>query len=131
EGLLHDTSVVLDSEPPISAVLAADQIASRGLDMLARLQVAHYVEGQRIAERAVLVTVAAEIGLDAQIFDKTLAQVEGESTQRHISESRALLERVGSQGFPTFALEADGSLTVIDVSAQLGHPQRWHAWLRT
>src|SRR5207237_9659494 len=85
QGLLRDNSVVLDSEPPISAVLAADQMASRGLDMLARVQGAHYVEGQRSADRAVLVTVADEIGLDAQIFDKTLAQVEGEATQRHIS----------------------------------------------
>jgi putative protein-disulfide isomerase len=50
---------VLDSEPPISAILAADHIASRGLDMLARLQVAHYVEGRRIADRDVLVVLTA------------------------------------------------------------------------
>jgi putative protein-disulfide isomerase len=131
EGLLRDTSVVLDSEPPISAVLAADQMGSRGLDMLARLQVAHYVEGRRIADRSVLLSVAADLGLAAPIFEKTLAQVEGEPTQRHIRESRALLERVGAQGFPTFALESDGRLTVIDVSAHFGHPQQWHAWLRT
>jgi putative protein-disulfide isomerase len=131
EELLNDTSVVLDSEPPISAVLAADQMASRGLDMLARLQVAHYVEGRRIADRAVLVSVGAELGLGAPIFEKTLAQVEGEPTQRHISESRDLLERVGAQGFPTFVLEAEGRLSVIDVGAHIGHPQPWRAWLRT
>jgi putative protein-disulfide isomerase len=131
EGLLRDTSVVLDSEPPISAVLAADQMASRGLDMLARLQVAHYVEGRRIADRAVLICVAAELGLEAPIFRKTLGQFEGEPTQRHIRESRVLFERVGSRGFPTFALEADGRLSVIDVSAHFGHPRQWQAWLRT
>jgi putative protein-disulfide isomerase len=131
DGLLCDTSVVLDSEPPISAVLAADQMASRGLDMLARLQVAHYMEGRRIVDRAVLVSVGAELGLGAPIFEKTLSQVEGETTQRHISESRTLLERVGAQGFPTFVLEAEGRLSVIDVSAHIGHPQPWRAWLRT
>jgi len=131
KGLLRDTSVVLDSVPPISAVLAADQMASKGLDMLARLQVAHYVEGRHIADRAVLVSVAAELGLEAPIFQKTLAQVEGEPTQRHIDESRALLKRVGSEGFPTFTLEADGRLSVIDISAHFGHPRRWQAWLRT
>jgi len=131
EGLLRDTSVVLDSEPPIAAVLAADQIGSRGLDMLERLQVAHYVHGRRIADRAVLVSVAAELGLEARIFEETLAQVQGKPTQHHISESRALLERVGSEGFPTFALEADGRLSVIDLSAHLGHPLQWQAWLRT
>lgn len=129
--LLHDTSVVLDSEPPISAVLAADQIGSKGLDMLARLQVAHYVEGRQIADRAVLVHVAAELGFEATTFEKTLAHVQGEPAQRHISESRALLERMGARGFPTFALEADGRLSVIDISAHLGHPLLWQAWLRT
>jgi putative protein-disulfide isomerase len=131
ERLLRDTSAVLDSEPPISAVLAADQMASRGLDMLARLQVAHYVEGRRIADPAVLVCVAMELGLVAPLFENTLTRVEGEPTRRHISESRALLERVGAQGFPTFALEADGRFSVIDVGAHFGHPQQWLAWLRT
>jgi putative protein-disulfide isomerase len=130
-GLLHDTSVVLDSEPPISAVLAADQIGSMGLDMLARLQIAHYVEGRRIADRAVLLHMAAEIGFEARTFEKTLAQVEGEATQSHISKSRGFLERLGSQGFPTFALEADGRLNVIDISAHFGHPLQWQAWLST
>jgi putative protein-disulfide isomerase len=131
EGLLRDTSVVLDSEPPIAAVLAADRMASRGLDMLARLQIAHYVEGRRIADRTVLISLAAQLGLAASIFDETLAQVEGQATQRHIGESRALLERVGSEGFPTFALEADGRFSVIDISAHLSHPQQWQAWLGT
>jgi protein-disulfide isomerase-like protein with CxxC motif len=61
----------------------------------------------------------------------SLAQVEGEPTQRHINGSRALLKRVGSEGFPTFTLEADGRLSVIDVSAHFGHPRQWQAWLRT
>ncbi len=49
-GLLHDQGALFDSEPPISAVLAAESLAGRGLDLLARIQIAHYVEGRRIAE---------------------------------------------------------------------------------
>jgi putative protein-disulfide isomerase len=131
EQLLRDTSVVLDSEPPISAVLAAEQMASRGLDMLARLQVAHYVEGRRIADQTVLTSVAVELGFEAPSFAEALAHVEGEQTQRHINESRALLERLGSQGFPTVALEADERLSPIDIGAHFGRPQQWQAWLRT
>ncbi len=131
DGLLHDTSVLLDSEPPIAGILAAEQMAARGLDMLARLQVAHYVEGRRIADRAVLVAVAVDLGLDAGQFENNLTQLEGEPTRRHIRESRVLLEQLGSQGFPTFALEVDGRLNVIDISAHFGHPRRWQAWLQT
>ncbi len=43
-GLLNDHSVWLDSEPPTAAVLAAEQGNAAGLDMLARLYEAHYLE---------------------------------------------------------------------------------------
>jgi putative protein-disulfide isomerase len=131
EGLLHDTSALLDSEPPIAAVLAVEHMTARGLDMLTRLQVAHYVEGRRIADSEVLVSIAVDLGLKAAIFEKSFAQVAGEPTRRHIRKSRALQEQLGSQGFPTFALEVDGRLNLIDVSAHFGHPRRWQAWLRT
>ena len=38
EGLLRDHSAVFDSTPPIAAVLAAEAIDGRGLQMLGRLQ---------------------------------------------------------------------------------------------
>ena len=53
EGLLRDHSAVFDSAPPIAAVLAAEQMAGRGLELLGRLQSAHYVEGRRIADESV------------------------------------------------------------------------------
>jgi putative protein-disulfide isomerase len=130
-GLLLDSSAVFDSEPPISAVLAADQLASRGLDMLSRLQLAHFVEGQRIADRPVLAALAKELGLGTRDFLRVLEQIEGEATQLHIRNSRALLQRLGTQGFPTFALEQDGRFHHIDIGDHLGHPEQWQAWLRT
>src|SRR5256885_7322920 len=54
DGLLNDLGAVLDSEPPTTALLAAEELAGRGLDMLARQQQAHYVEGRRISAPAVL-----------------------------------------------------------------------------
>lgn len=51
---LRDSGAVFDSAPPTTAVLAADAVAGRGLDLLARIQTAHYVEGRRIADAAVL-----------------------------------------------------------------------------
>jgi putative protein-disulfide isomerase len=131
KGLLFDTSAVLDSEAPIAAMLAAEQIAARGLDMIARLQIAHYVDGQRISERPVLIAIAKELGLDSQVFSSALVQVEGEVTRRHIAESRALMARIGGRGFPTFALEQNGHFRVIDAGSYLGKPQEWSAWLRT
>ena len=129
EGLLRDHEAVLDSAPPITAMLAADELAGAGLDMLARLQQAHYVEGQRIADVAVLTRLAAELGIDAEAFGGAFQRLQGAATQAHIEQSRALLARVGGRGFPTFALEQAGRFTLVDIGPYLGRPQAWQAWL--
>ena len=125
-----DQGAVLDSGPPITAVLAADEIADAGLDVLARLQQAHYVEGRRIAELAVLKELAAELGLDADDLGSAYDKLQGTATQAHIEQSRALLARIGGHGFPTFALERDGRFTIVDIGPYLGQPDAWRTWLR-
>ena len=127
--LLRDTQAVLDSEPPITAMLAAEEVAGRSLDMLARIQRAHYVEGLRVADPQVLAALAAELGMVRHAFEAAYARAAGPRTQAHVADSRALLARVGGSGFPTMALEDGGRLEQIDVSAFLGQPQRWREWL--
>lgn len=119
-------------------MLAAETIADRGLDMLAQLQIAHYVDGCRIAERAVLIEVAAALGLDPAAFAEALDRQSGEAVQAHISETRAFMAQVGAQGFPTFVLETTEGLQIEDFTGYLGRPQdfrtgcavrRAHLWL--
>ncbi|RIX46864.1 MAG: DsbA family protein [Rhodocyclales bacterium GT-UBC] len=130
DGLLHDTDAILDSEPPTAAVLAAEAIAGRGLDMLAAVQTAHYVDGRRIAERATLIAIAGEIGLDAAAFAGEYDSQLGEAVHRHIQTTRHLMAQVGARGFPSFVLETDGVLHSIDLAAYLGNPQAFQDWLR-
>jgi putative protein-disulfide isomerase len=130
EGLLRDHDAVFDSAPPISAVLAAEKIAGRGLDLLARLQTAHYVEGRRIADNDVLLTLAESIGLDPQVFNTAFHEIQGVDTQAHIKDSRQWLAKIGGQGFPTLALEQGGQLQLLDISPWLGKPQAFAEWLR-
>ena len=130
DGLLRDRTALFDSEPPIAAVLAAERLAGRGLDMLSRLQTAHYVEGRRIADTSVLVEQAAAIGLDPAAFATVLDETEGVAVQAHIAESRSLMERVGAAGFPTFVLERDGRFTTLDASAFFGRPEEFAEELR-
>jgi len=131
EGLLRDTSAVMDSEPPITAILAAESLRSGGgLDMVHRLQRAHYVEGRRIADAQVLKAVAAELGFDTEAFAAAVERLAGEATAQHIAESRQLLQRAGGQGFPTFVLtRADGSASRIEVGPWLGRTEDWKARL--
>ncbi|WP_339524614.1 DsbA family protein [Pseudomonas sp. EL_65y_Pfl2_R96] len=126
EGLLRDSTAVFDSTPPIAAVLAAEQIAGRGLELLGRLQTAHYMEGRRIADEVVLLELAIQTGLELEAFQQAFNKAD---TDRHIKDSRTLLANVGGQGFPTFALEQDGQFTLIDIGPWLGKPQAFVQWL--
>lgn len=126
EGLLRDETAVFDSAPPIAAVLAAEQIAGRGIELLGRLQTAHYVEGRRIADESVLLELAKDIGLESLSFE---AAFQSANSEQHIKDSRALLAKVGGQGFPTLALERNGQFTLVDVSTWLGKPEAFATWL--
>ena len=128
-GLLLDQTAIFDSAPPIAAILAAEAIAGRGLALLARLQVAHYVEGRRIADDVVLDALAAELGLDVAVFVAERERITAQELQSHIAASRGLLAQVGGHGFPSFVLEQDGRMELLDVGQWLGQPEAWRAHL--
>ncbi|KMN35667.1 protein-disulfide isomerase [Chromobacterium sp. LK1] len=129
DGLLKDHGAVMDSAPPTTAMLAAEELAGQGLALLHRIQRAHFVEGRRIADTEVLTELAADIGLDAAAFAAAFHRLEGAATNAHFQDSRRLLAQVGGQGFPTLALEENGQLTVLDLGAYLGRPDAWRARL--
>ena len=130
EGLLRDTTAVMDSEPPTTAILAAEALGGRGLDLLQRLQRAHYVEGLRIADAAVLRKLATDIGLDGPAFAAAVDAHAREPTRDHFAAIRELMERMGGGGFPSFALaRGDGRLERIDASPWLGRPEAWQQHL--
>jgi len=129
-GLLRDEGAVFDSEPPTTAILAAQTLAGRGLDLLKRIQRAHYVQGLRIADPAVLESLAADVGLDPEAFRAAYAAAQGTETAAHIAASRKLLAQVGGSGFPTLALERAGVYEMLEPSRYLGRPEEWQADLR-
>ncbi|MEG0053300.1 MAG: DsbA family protein [Comamonas sp.] len=135
-GLLNDIGAPLDSEPPTTALLAAEELAGKGLEMLHAQQKAHYVDGKRISEAAVLRALAEDIGLDATDFAAAYARLSRAATQKHIAESRQWLGMVQGQGFPTLALEFDhpeqaGQRAVqrIDIGPWLGDVDGWKTQL--
>ncbi|WP_145522240.1 DsbA family protein [Yersinia aldovae] len=127
--LLNDTSAIMDSTPPIAAILAAEALAGRGVSMLHRIQTAHYIEGRRIADVPILVDIATEIGLDSQTFIENFNAALKTSAE-HIAESRALLAKVSGHGFPTFLLQdAQGKLSVLPANHYYGNPSGWKEML--
>ena len=131
-GLLCDPQAVFDSEPPITAILAAEALSagapqSLAPAMLKRIQHAHFVEGRQIARPEVLATLAAEVGMASQAFDAAYRAAAGALVARHIDASRRMLGALGGRGFPTFALQTDDGFRVLDFGPYLGKPAEWQA----
>jgi putative protein-disulfide isomerase len=128
--LLRDANAMMDSEPPTTAILAADQLGGHGPDMLDRLQHAHYVQGLRIADRQVLTALAVDLRIDAAAFGAAFDRQAGARTRQHIAASRELLARTGGQGFPWLVFErADGQMVPIELAQWLGRPDAWKVFL--
>ncbi len=120
DGLLLDPDTIWHSRPTIAAILAAQGIAPRsGLAMMAAIQRAHYVEGSRVVEQAVLVELARRIGLDPATFASSLDDV---AVDRHIHETSVLMEEHDLHGFPTFLVERDGTLSRVHHESHYGRP---------
>ena len=130
-GLLTDHAAWLDSEPPTAAVLVAEQVQGAGLVMLARLYEAHYVEGRQIADDAVLLDLAGELGLNRASFSQALQRFRGKTVHAHFAEGRDLLSAVGARGYPTFIIERGGQLERLDHTPFLGKPEAWQSALKS
>ncbi|OYO30099.1 DsbA family protein [Janthinobacterium sp. PC23-8] len=131
DGLLRDTGAVFDSTPPTTAIVAAQEIAGLGLAMLHLVQHAHYVLGQRVAEAAVLAALVQQLGIAPDLFAAAYGRLAGAAIERHIAHSRALLARLGGQGFPTLAIEyLDGRMAPLELGNWLGRTEGWTDYLR-
>ena len=127
EDLLLDPTMVLDSRPPIAAILVAQSLApDKALPMLRAIQRAHYVEGRRVVKTEVLRDVAIACGLDRVSFETALGTARPEE---HIAETQRLMQQVGAGGFPTFVLEIDGRLFGVPHQHYAGDPAGFRGWL--
>ncbi|CAM5190669.1 hypothetical protein CDEN61S_00960 [Castellaniella denitrificans] len=131
DGLLRDETVWLDSMPPTAAILAAEEIAGRGVDMLARIQHGHYMEGQPVADPDVLRGFARDLHLPGEAFGAGFESWSGARCQAHVDETRQLMERFGVAGFPTLLSQDGGTWNQIPIQRYLGRPALWREVLET
>lgn len=128
-GSLLDPTLVLDSRPVIAAVLAAQSLdASKALPMLKGIQHAHYEQGRRVVEEGTLLDIAESIGLDRAAFAAAERAV---PVDRHIAESRELMNQLGAQGFPTFVLQIDSDWFAVPHGRFASAPAKFAEWLDT
>lgn len=123
-GLLRDPAAVFDSRPPIAAILLAEEERGQGLALLRRIQRAHYVEGQKVSDIAVLAALAGELGLGDD-FAARLEAFPAERLAAHLQTAHDWLKQAGAGGYPTLIWKHRDSLQVLDIAPFLGHPEEW------
>lgn len=123
DGLLADPATVYDSRPPIAAILVMESLqAGSGPAMLKAIQHAHYRDGRRVVEPAVLAELAAGLGVTRDAFDAAFEKTRGDATHEHLAETHRFMQDVGAQGFPTFVLQRGDSLTRLRHERCYGDP---------
>jgi putative protein-disulfide isomerase len=123
--LLNSGTAVLDSTPPIKACLAAEQAGGNILSYYQALIKAHFIDGLRITEEETLVQIAAECGINIDNFQNAFNVLSEAAVVKHINDSRILLQTIGGQGFPTFVLEQNGKLKMLNHQRLFNNPTGW------
>ncbi len=131
DNLLGSGEMVLDSLPPIRALLAGQQLGADAVLLLELMQQHYYQGGRNITETAVLVAVAEQAGLVAADFQQAYLQLAPEQVSAHLLHSRQLLQRIGGQGYPSAALEtAKGEWQTLALSRYYQQPAEFGEALR-
>ena len=131
ETLLDDKQRILDSDTPITALLAGGSLGLNTVAMLHRMQVDQFVLGRSQSDIANLANIATQLGASSRAFLNAFDLFSGEKTQQQIFKARQMLNLVGGSGFPTLAFEhSDGAFTKLDHSRYYGQPQQWLAYVK-
>jgi putative protein-disulfide isomerase len=121
-GVQEHQDVLLDSSPPIAAMLVAEEFDGRGVAMLKRLQTAYYQEGRAIADHVVIGEIAEELGYERHVFLTRLEAVLTSNVNDHIALSNDMLKTLNMRGFPAFAVEIDGELHNLPLGRYFSRP---------
>ncbi|WP_077340357.1 DsbA family protein [Pseudocolwellia agarivorans] len=130
DGLLTDHSVVLDSSPASTAILAAEQLGFAAATMLNSIQKAYYQNGKNITQLQELVDIAVSNGLSRESFTQKFEQLKGEATSKYFDDSRILLQNINGRGFPSSAIEFDNNQwQELDIASYYGQTEAWQTQL--
>ncbi|OTG82200.1 DsbA family protein [Acinetobacter sp. ANC 4648] len=125
-GLLTDTTLIMDSIPATHALLSIHQGLGHGsmLSLLNLIQQGYYQNGLNVTQYSVLAQLAFELGIDDDQWSKYLDAVDQKLMDQSIHHARQLLAHVRGQGFPTLVFEnQSGEMKKIPIDSFYNKPQ--------
>ncbi|CAM3895259.1 DSBA-like thioredoxin domain protein [Vibrio aerogenes CECT 7868] len=126
-GLLLNTNYILDSEPPIRAIIAAKSMGGSDFEMYKKVQAAHYQRGLYVGDLQVLTRLAQELGLEQDAFVNAYHTA---GFSNHIEQSQQWMNRLGGRGYPTAGLEIGSQLHAVPLSSFYGQVEQFRTVLK-
>ena len=94
------------------AVIAASRQGDHERTMIDAIQRAYYLRALNPSDRSTLITLAGELGLDVDCFERALDHPD---TQSELEQQIAFGREHGVRGFPTLLLETAGAWQTIEI----------------
>ena len=108
--------------PACRAVIAARQQGDEyDIAMTHAIQHAYYLQARNPSDESTLTTLAAELGLDTELFRQAL---QAEHTQAQLLQEIAQARRLGADSFPSLVLEHKGGFWPIPIDYNQSEPMR-------
>ena len=88
--------------PACRAVLAAESLAGLGMQMTHSIQRAYYLDARNPSDTSVLVSLATDLGMDADKFSNRLSS---DTVESALKEDFNTAGKIGARGFPSLFIE--------------------------
>jgi putative protein-disulfide isomerase len=104
------------------AVLAAARLSPEHEEsMIEAIQHAYYLNARNPSDVDTLVDLAAELGLDRELFS---AELSGDGVEAQMREEVAFARRAPIQGFPSLVVRTESGLRPVDIDFRDAEPMR-------
>ena len=123
-------SLILDSYITAQAIIASDYLGYSTVDMLEKIQQAHYQQGLPVYQAEVLTELAGQFNVEAKDWNAAMAYAEGR-VEAEIQLTRHMMQQAGLGGFPSMLIEQNGHRHTVAISQFYRRPEQWRQfWVK-
>ncbi|GLS91529.1 DsbA family protein [Psychromonas marina] len=128
--IASNETIILDSFLTAKAIMTAQALIGKGVEMLEKIQQAYYQQGLDVSDNNIIEQLALTIGIEQLVWQKQM-QVNNNQIDHIIDENRQLMSNYQLNGFPSLLLEKeDGTMQTIPHSQFYGDLNKWYQWLK-
>ncbi len=120
-------SLILDSYITAQAIMATQYLDCSAVDMLEKIQQAHYGLGLPVSQTETLVELAGQLNIEAQAWNSAMDKAESK-VETEIQHTRNMMQQFNLSGFPSMLIETKGEWRSVTINHFYQKPEEWQAF---